>query len=156
MKILVTSDTHGYIEPITKYLKENKVDLLIHAGDYSRDCEEISKIAKVRSVCVKGNNDYSDYKNPYSKVIYIENYKILITHGHKENIDFTYHNLYKKALECKCQLAIFGHTHLYFEKKIGDILLLNPGSPSLPRDGKGSFAIIDINEGIKIERILIS
>ena len=63
--------------------------------------------------------------------------------------------LIQKAIDYDCNIVIFGHTHTYCNKylKDFDLYLLNPGSPSLPRDNKAGFVIIDTEKGLKIKRI---
>ena len=42
-------------------------------------------------------------------------------------------------------LVCFGHTHVPFVQRSGDVLVVNPGSPSQPRDRdkRGAYAIFD-------------
>lgn len=155
MIILVTSDTHGDIYSVSEYINNNKVDFMIHAGDFTKDAFNISKLTGVNYITVKGNNDYSDYKSPFEQIIPIEINNILLVHGHKEDVYFTDKLLIQKAIDYDCNIVIFGHTHTYCNKylKDFDLYLLNPGSPSLPRDNKAGFVIIDTEKGLKIKRI---
>lgn len=43
-------------------------------------------------------------------------------------------------------LLLTGHTHVSFQKKVGDTLAVNPGSVGQPRDGdpRASYALIDL------------
>ncbi|MDY6788477.1 MAG: metallophosphoesterase family protein [Candidatus Nanohaloarchaea archaeon] len=45
-------------------------------------------------------------------------------------------------------ILIMGHTHIPFEKKIGNTLVMNPGSVGQPRDGdpRASYAVLDTEE----------
>lgn len=155
MRILVTSDTHGDFYSVLDYIKENNIDLMIHAGDYTSDAENISKFTGINYFTVKGNNDYGDYKNSFEQIISLEELNILLVHGHKEGVYFSKNQLIQKALDYKCKVVIFGHTHMYCYEYFDDydIYLLNPGSPSLPRDNKAGFVIIDIEDEIKVKRI---
>ena len=40
-------------------------------------------------------------------------------------------------------LCIFGHTHSYFDHKVGTVRLLNPGEIKGNRTGNPTFAIFD-------------
>ena len=52
-------------------------------------------------------------------------------------------------IEEEYDIVILGHTHYPLEKKIGNTLLVNPGSLGQPRDGKGfSYCILDVEEGV--------
>jgi putative phosphoesterase len=56
------------------------------------------------------------------------------------------------ARKLEVDIAVFGHTHIPMVKWFGDILLINPGSPILPRDEQGAtFAVLTINEGERPE-----
>lgn len=155
MRILVTSDTHGEIDSIVDYVKKNNVDFMIHAGDYTSDAYNISKLTGINYTTVKGNNDYGDYKNSFEQIIPIGKINILLVHGHKEGVYFSKNQLIQKAIYYDCNFVIFGHTHIYYFEYLEDfnLYLLNPGSPSLPRDKKAGFVILEINGKIKINRI---
>lgn len=156
MKILITSDTHGYYSDISNFILENgNIDLILHAGDNTSDAKSISYETGVQCITVKGNNDYFDYSNDNYELIDIKNMRILLTHGHKENVYRTYNNLIAKAKQTGSSIVIFGHTHTYYNNYHDNILLLNPGSPSLPRDGNPGFLIMDIDDKIKIKRITL-
>lgn len=155
MKILITSDTHGSYSKISDLiLDRGDIDLMIHAGDGVEDCKYISYETGIDYYVVKGNNDFFTDES-YNKVIDLEGYKILLSHGHKDNINFSISSLIKKAKENSCDIVIFGHIHRYVEVKRAGILFLNPGSASLPRDGKASCMIMDLNDGINIEKVLL-
>ena len=69
MKILVTSDTHGEINSVGEFIENNHLELMIHAGDFTKDAYNISKVTGINYITVKGNNDYSDHTNPYEQII---------------------------------------------------------------------------------------
>ena len=156
MKILVTSDTHGIYDSISDYiLMHDDIDLLIHAGDGIDDCKYINYETGIDYYAVKGNNDYISNES-YEKVIEIEGRKIFLTHGHKQYVSFGYNNIIESALENECDIAIFGHTHKFLNTTKSNILLLNPGSVSLPRGDNPSFIILEINDKIKVRKITLS
>lgn len=153
MKILVTSDTHGMHDAISDYiLTHDDIDLLIHAGDGLEDVEKIYYETGISYYAVKGNNDYF-IEEDYDKVINLGDKKIFLSHGHRYNIDFTYENILEKAKKESCDIIIFGHIHKYVYEIKNGILLLNPGSPYLARDGFYGFIILEIDDKIKINRI---
>lgn len=151
-KLVLLSDTHGYIGEVLDYLKENKPNLLIHCGDYSSDAREISTLLGLRYYCVRGNNDYEP-QIPFKRILDIEGYKIYLTHGHKEGIYGGKEILYQKAREASCNLVFFGHTHVYCDIDLGGLRFLNPGSASLPRDGQKSLMSLTFEDGLKVEKI---
>lgn len=156
MKILVTSDTHGMYDSVSDYiLTHEDIDLLIHAGDGLEDVKNIFYETGLNYYAVKGNNDFF-INEEYEKVIEINGKRLFLTHGHKYDVGYTYENLVEKAYELNCDIVVFGHIHTYVNEIKNDILLLNPGSPSLPRDGVGSFIILDINDKINVTRVSLN
>jgi putative phosphoesterase len=51
----------------------------------------------------------------------------------------------KKFADLSYDLVCFGHTHVPFVERSGEVLVVNPGSPSQPRDKdrRGAYAIFD-------------
>ncbi|MDU5149370.1 metallophosphoesterase [uncultured Anaerococcus sp.] len=156
MKILVTSDTHGMYDSVSDYiLTHEDIDLLIHAGDGLEDVKNIYYETGLNYYAVKGNNDFF-INEEYEKVIDIDGKRLFLTHGHKYDVGYTYENLVEKAYELNCDIIVFGHIHTYVNEIKNDILLLNPGSPSLSRDGVGSFIILDINDKINVTKVSLN
>ena len=68
--------------------------------------------------------------------------RILLTHGYTDSKEETI----KKAKSMGADILILGHTHvkeLYFDESL---MVLNPGSTSIPKDGTHSVATIEIIE----------
>jgi putative phosphoesterase len=74
-----------------------------------------------------------------SKVIKFDDYKFYLVHGYEE----TEAERIQKAKELGCQVAISGHTHVKVLKEQDGIILLNPGSTTIPKDGTSSFAFYE-------------
>lgn len=148
MRILVFSDTHGVTDScihIISKLKHAGIDLILHAGDYTRDAEDLSYIfPEIRIEYVRGNNDFT--RTPSDLVIDAENHKIFLTHGHGYRVksESDYATLAEKARSLGCDTAVFGHTHMPYLGKNDGITVLNPGSI---RYG-GTYAIIEIEDGV--------
>lgn len=128
-KILIFSDTHGETDVVCDIISDNDVvDYIIHAGDTSRDAEEIHRMfPHIPIIFVKGNCDwFSDV--PDDVVEIIEGKRIFVTHGHKYNVK---NELLLSTLKnaCKdCDLAVFGHTHKPYVEYATPCTLVNPGS----------------------------
>ncbi len=149
MRIVVVSDTHRRVKEIINNLDNKSFDLLIHLGDYIKDAETIEDELNIEIVKVKGNSDFREKHGEDEIIKNIKGKKILITHGHKYNVKFTFDNLYYRAQELNVNLVLFGHTHKPFNEKIDNILFFNPGSPTNPRNlSEGTYGIIDINDDI--------
>ncbi len=158
MRIAVVSDTHGNNKEIIEKLSEmEKPDILFHLGDYVMDGVKISKTFGLESVIVKGNGDYFNTEYKEDEFIEIAGKKIFLTHGHKYGVNSGMQKLYYKGLELGADIVLFGHIHIPVIEKIEDMIIMNPGSPSLPRSVEKikTFGIIEIEEKIKTKIIKI-
>lgn len=153
MKIAVISDTHGMNKDIIEALVSmDKPDMLIHLGDYVEDGEKISKILGIPITIVKGNGDHDSKYNDF-ELLDINGKKLFLTHGHRDNVVRSLDNLYYKAMETGADVALYGHTHIPVNIVYDDIIIMNPGSASLPRGGSTTktFGLISIGEKIETE-----
>lgn len=137
MLIGLISDTH--IPERSKKLPNlifdvfKDVDMIFHAGDMvSIDVkEELEKIAPVHAI--QGNMDRAyGLKFPKSLILNIENFKVGIIHGEVYPRGDTMQLKYL-ALELGVDILVTGHSHQALIEKVDGILLLNPGSPTVPR-----------------------
>lgn len=147
MRILVVSDTHGRIDNVVSYIKENTVDAMIHLGDCVEDAQKIQDITGVDSYYVRGNCDFYDVSTPEDLILSFGDKTIFCTHGHKYSVKRTKSLLKEKANSVQVKIILFGHTHvLEIEEKDG-IIYMNPGSSHLPRSSKGeTVGILEIEE----------
>lgn len=147
MKILVISDTHGKLNKVREiFPKLKNIDLIIHAGDYMRDGEALSKEFGIPVVAVKGNCDGSRSSDDF-EIVKTEYGNILVTHGHMQQVNYQLTALMYKAMENECKAVVFGHTHCSLIEESNGIHFINPGSLTQPRDGSsGSYAIIRTTE----------
>ncbi len=155
MKVGILSDTHGSYKQAAKSLMLHNVDVIIHLGDFSDDGRDIGEITQKPIYFVRGNNDYVATDEPSELFINIGGIDFFITHGHKYNVYSGLTNLKFRAITAGAQVALFGHTHVYFKEISENILFLNPGSPSYPRFGdKKGYVIFDTNN-LKTKRIIM-
>ncbi len=118
------------------------VDLLFHLGDYAIDAEKIAvALGNVPYFAVKGNNDLGSVY-PEKRIERVEDCWIMLVHGDK------FYNLYQlsnTAREANCAAVLYGHTHVPLLQADGELLIVNPGSLSLPRRGsRSSCALLEI------------
>jgi putative phosphoesterase len=129
---------------------------LIHAGDHYRDASKIAGEINVPVHAVVGHCD-SRTEGPEEKVLHVEGAVLFITHGHRYNVKISIFSLYSRAIELKANVVIYGHTHIpgygftrvpgYAGKQ--GLLIINPGSISVPREGERfSFGVLEITNGI--------
>lgn len=166
MKIGIISDTHGKIEAWKKAeVLFAGVDLIVHSGDVfahhpylgCSDGYDTTALADalngldVPLVIAQGNCDEKVHtellntpiQSPYALVEH-EGLRIIATHGHL----FIRSQLIELGKQQKADVIVSGHTHVPMLEKADGIILLNPGSPSIPKyefKGKltGSVAIIN-------------
>jgi len=160
MIIGLISDTHipDRVDKIPVTVKETfkNVDLIIHAGDFTsiRAKRELEKIAPV--LAVQGNMDRANNLDlPKSIKKNIDGIEIGVKHGEVYPKGDT-QQLYYIAKELDVEVLISGHTHQAFIEKIDDVLLLNPGSPTVPRLTDPTVMLMTIENGeidVEIKKI---
>lgn len=101
---------------------------------------------------VKGNCDYYS-NNPVSDVVEFGGNRIFITHGHNYGVDFGLDGLSYAAEENKCNIALYGHTHVPDSSIKGKIIIVNPGSVSRPRQlgGRPTYGVMKVNGEGKVD-----
>jgi hypothetical protein len=145
VKIAAVSDTHRYKPSITKVINRiQDMDIVIHLGDNVEDAAEISKFYNGRIINVKGNCDFG-IETPSEKIEIIGEKRFFITHGHRYDVKYGISRLKYKALELNADVVLFGHTHVSEITFENGVWFVNPGSPSLSRDGFNSIAVINID-----------
>lgn len=144
MKILVISDTHGKLDKLRDiYGLLKDIDLVVHLGDFLADAREIAAEFGIDVISVGGNMD-GVYGDEAYKILDTEYGRILLTHGHLDNVKFSLQSLLYRTQEKGCKAVLFGHTHKPAFEESDGIYLVNPGSLTLPADGtNGSYAIVN-------------
>lgn len=152
MKIIVFSDSHGRYNMLESiYALHPDADLYIHLGDGERDFDKLilahNDMHKQilsgnfdRFKHVAGNCDFASL-SPDSDILNICNHKIYIEHGHISGVKHSLSQIKLTARRCKCDIAMFGHTHIPHYEYDDGLYLLNPGTASA-----GCFAIADITQ----------
>jgi hypothetical protein len=147
VRILIVSDTHRKND---NYLKDvesaGKLDLVIHLGDVEGSEYVIEEAVDCPVEIVAGNNDFfSDL--PSEKTLQIGKYRVMITHGHRYYIGMGNEMLKKEAIAAGADIVMYGHTHKPVIDISKNIIAINPGSLSYPRqeNRKASYIIMDID-----------
>lgn len=149
MKVLVISDTHNNNYNASKVINKltNKINVIIHLGDSSEDAFTLSTIFPSIPMYYVGGNWDSQSCNIFEQIVSFNGVKVLIAHGHKYGVNWGYDRISYAAEEKKVQAVLFGHTHFPFMQYINNILVMNPGSISLPRNNSvPSYGILDITD----------
>lgn len=165
MKILVISDTHKDLTGAgmaIRHMMKKGLDSVIHCGDHIEDARKLEKqYPQLDFFYVPGNCDgwfFSDDEK--IKVVEIEDKKILITHGDRHNIKKNYTELFNELKKKNADIGVCGHSHIaHVETQKGTgLMVVNPGSISLPRDSQyPSYAVLTIEKGreINVQMMLI-
>jgi uncharacterized protein len=162
MIIGITSDTHGNHLSWQKALAGpfRAAELILHAGDILYHGPRSPLVAGYgpaelaaainESPCpviiAQGNCDSAvdqfviDYpiQAPYA-FVQIDTLRILVNHGDT----LTQPEMVEQAKRFRADFFIFGHIHLPVLEKHDSVILLNPGSPALPKSPFPTVATID-------------
>ena len=160
MKIIVISDIHGslfYMNKIKEIIDKSNVDKIVLLGDLyyhgprnpltqEYNPQQVANILnsyKDKILCVRVNCDaqvdemLSEFKFNDNVKLDINGKRFFFTHGHKYNIDNLPDNI---------DVIVYGHFHTGFIKQKDNVICVNSGSISLPKDNtKNSYLIIDDN-----------
>lgn len=147
MRVLIISDTHGNHRNLDKVLERaGNIDMLLHMGDVEGGEYYIEATAGCPVHIVSGNNDFfSDL--PHEQELQIGKYKVLMTHGHRYYVSMDTERLKQAARERGVDMVMYGHTHRPDIDTSDDVIVINPGSLSYPRQmgRKGSYILMEID-----------
>lgn len=160
MKLLIASDLHGsyfYCQKLIDLFQEEKADYLILLGDilyhgprnplpFDYNPKKVYELLNSYShniIAIKGNCDSEvdemvlEFPLPNEKRLQFFNKEIYLTHGH-------HINPCKYPTTKVADLIFYGHSHVPGITECKDMIFVNPGSISMPKENYGcSYAIID-------------
>ncbi len=147
-RIIALSDTHLESEtlpPAVTALAKN-ADIILHAGDFVSVKCHAALAALGRLEAVHGNSDCIELKRllPERRVIEVEAIRIGLVHMASHGSDLVGAEM--MAREMDVQVLVFGHIHRPLIEK-GKLLLICPGSTTLPRMSAPSVAELVIEDG---------
>lgn len=150
MLIGLISDTH--IPDRMKELPEKvfeafkDVEMILHGGDVTSQ-EVIEKLEEIAPVtAIQGNTDRIVGLNlPKTAVVEAEELKIGVVHGEVYPRADT-QQLHYLAKQLDVDILVSGHSHQPKVEKVEDVLLINPGSPTVPRLADRTVMILEINK----------
>jgi len=149
MRVVVISDTHKDFfrlrQIVEKHLKEAAMFLIL--GDSEKELDTLLGIyPNLPFRYVRGNCDLGSL-SPIEDVVDVGGIRIFMTHGHHYDVKVSMDKLLSAAKAENCTVALYGHTHVKVTKYLDGVHIMNPGSPTEPRDGQASYGIIDIVDG---------
>ena len=181
MKILFLSDIHGkyeYLNVVESVLNTQKIDKMVVLGDLYYQANNTRNLSKIDSfqvkeflekyqdilLCMRGNCDADVDVSLASfpicerlSMILVDDICIYITHGNHYSLKKN-----EKFLDRKGVL-VYGHEHIPYIKRMKNMVYINVGSISFPREGNlptyliyenHIFTIYDI-EGNVVDRIRV-
>ena len=147
-RVVVVSDTHKDFATLRKIVERHRqsTELFIHLGDVEDDVKKIKALyPDLPIVGVRGNCDFGS-RSKAVDIAEVGGARILFCHGHTMLVHSGTEMLEQAARDARCNIALFGHTHVSVCKYKDNLYIMNPGSPSQPRDGQRSYGIIDITD----------
>ena len=134
MKVLIVSDPHGREQNLAEALEQTgPIDQLIHLGDVEGGAEHIRELAgDAPAAIIAGNNDFF-CDLPNERIFTLGGHRIFMTHGHGYFVHSGTLYLKREARKKGADIVMFGHTHKPYMEEDNELLVLNPGSLSLPR-----------------------
>ena len=159
LRVVCLSDTHlrqGRELPAWCLRRLEGADLIVHAGDLVAPSvlERLERLAPVAAV--RGNMDAAALKErlPTRDVAEIGGVKIGVLHipgpapGRVARLAQAF---------VDCDAIVYGHTHVPEIQRLGRRLILNPGSPTVPRSTLGATMLeLTISSDQAIEPALIT
>ena len=181
MRVGVISDTHnpsvGAVPPSEVASAFKGVDVIIHAGDiYQPSCLDwLEEIAPVYAVELGADAHFRDDARvvDMARVIELEGHTVGIIHDllvpgmvqevteftplskhFPQDADLT--SALEKVFGTRVDIVVFGHTHYPVVEEFQGVLMLNPGSPSLPKqiNRLGQVAILELGPDSKSAQVL--
>ena len=167
MKYMVVSDVHGsayYANKIKEIFEKEKFDKLILLGDLyyhgprnplpkdynPMEVASIFNSLKDKLLAIKGNCDaevdemISEFKFEEYIKITMDGLRFFFTHGHKFNID---------NIPSDIDVLVYGHFHTGFIKEKDNVIVVNSGSISLPKDNTANSYLELEGNKIKLKDI---
>ncbi|MBQ4444221.1 MAG: phosphodiesterase [Clostridia bacterium] len=159
MKLIIASDIHGsayYTRRLLDAVRAESPDLVVLLGDvYNHgprnplpaeyDPMAVASLLNAvadRLLVVKGNCDsevdqmISRFHFVESAVVYLGATPLYFTHGHVFNAE-------RLPAVPTGAVLVHGHTHVVTNVQADGIRVLNPGSLSLPKDGRRAYIVAD-------------
>jgi putative phosphoesterase len=134
-RLLVISDSHGFLHRFLPALPLDRFDAILFAGDGYDEAMTTFDHHGVRDrvYAVAGNCDgrpaFADCD------VTLGGWPIWITHGDRWGVKHGYDTIASEASRRGARLVVFGHSHVAHHEERQGVQLFNPGSPLEPRGG---------------------
>jgi len=148
------------------------VDLVMHAGDVyvNSVLDELSRIAPVIAALGNGDEgldghrfrlDPGDERVREAHLIEVEGVRVGLVHAiptPEETSEQVFRNALQVHFGGPVDVVVLGHSHVEGVRRFGDTMVVNPGSPTLPRNlvgVPGTVGILEIAPGGSISAQII-
>jgi len=137
------------------------VDLILHAGDIyvPRVLDELEKIAPVLAARGNGDQDFhQDHRVKDSHILDIDGFRLGLAHIiiYPELPHYPLSQTMERHFGGWVNIAVFGDTHVALVESYMNVLLVNPGSPTVPNGlfKLGTVGLLEII-GRKVEAHIV-
>ena len=147
-RILIVSDTHRQNDNFFRLLDMYEpFDLVIHCGDVEGSEYAISESAGCPVRMVAGHNDFFS-ELPREQEFMLGSYKVWLTHGHSYYVSMGNETICKEAAGRDVDIVMYGHSHKPVVEITDDVIAVNPGSLTYPRQEgrRPSYIIMELDE----------
>lgn len=158
MRIGLIADTHipadaEMIPPHVKYAFKD-IDLILHGGDiYCPEVlDELETMAPVLAARGNGDGDFpEDHRLKDVHILDVAGFRLGVTHGilYPEIPTYPLEEIMEREFGGPVDILVFGDTHVALAERYKGVLLVNPGSPTVPNGlfKLGTVGLLEVIEG---------
>ncbi len=145
MKIVLISDSHGYIPDFRRLAPHLRdADLICHCGDGFSDGQKIAAYFNKPLKQVRGNCDGGAGEDVH--IFEVGGKRLMLTHGHLFGVKNGLGHLLAHAQKNKVDMVFYGHTHRNSWDILEGVHLINPGNLiSTPRQRESTLSLLTLD-----------
>ena len=153
IKVLVMSDSHGAKATMLEIIYAEEPNLIIHLGDYAKDCDAIEKnFPDIPLRRIRGNGDFTSTA-PVDDIFILENRVFFATHGHTHSVKSGLSRLINHTKSVNAEVVLFGHTHLPHCDVSENFATINPGCVHPPYSSYAVLSLADSDFSCEIKNL---
>lgn len=149
-RALILGDTHlpaGGQLPAELLHEVVMADLVVHTGDFTSLALYRELAAANRLYAVRGNRDEEDLESllPAIQRFDLAGLQVVLVHGDEWGRPRP--SRLAREFAPGAQVVIYGHLHKPYVEELGTCLVINPGSPTVPRSSPASYITAEFHQG---------